>query len=217
MNPTLKKPKPRPPGPTAGRAPKIRTPRAPVPVRTCIISREEHLQAELLRVFAGPDGTAYVEATSKHKDEGRGAWVTPTGAAFKQLIAEPKRVARALKLDAIDTSALLERALALADARILDFLSLSARSGRLASGGEGATVAVRAGEAIALLVASDASETSLSDIRGSREIPVFVLPLDKEALGRRIGKGLRSVIALRSGGPATELLLWMNRRAALIG
>lgn len=211
------RPAPRqPPAGSAPRPPPVPTPKATVAMRTCIATRTDHRQAELLRVFAGPDGTAYVEPSSKQKPPGRGAWVTPTAAAFRLLVAEPKRVARALKLEgSIDTSALLERALALAEARILDFLSLSARSGRLASGGEGATVAVRAGEAVALLVATDASETSLSDIRGAREIPVFVLPLDKEALGRRIGKGLRSVIALRSGGPATELVLWLKRREAL--
>ncbi|MSP54423.1 MAG: DUF448 domain-containing protein [Myxococcales bacterium] len=210
------RPAPRPsPGGSAPRSPPVPTPKATVPMRTCVATRTEHRQTDLLRVFAGPDGTAYVEFTSKRKDSGRGAWVLPTAAAFRLVVAEPKRVARSLKVDNIDTTALLERALALAEARVLDFLSLSARSGRLASGGEGATVAVRAGEAVALLVATDASETSLSDIRGAREIPVFVLPLDKEALGRRIGKGLRSVIALRGGGPAIDLVLWLKRREAL--
>ncbi len=190
-------------------------PQTAAPVRTCIVTREQHPQAELLRVFAGPDGTAYIEAGGRRKDDGRGAWVLATEAAISALVAQPGRVAKALQVDVIDSSLLLARARELAEARILDFLSLSSRSGRLASGGEGATVAVRAGEAVALLVASDASATSLADIRGSRDIPVYVLALDKEALGHRIGKGLRSVIALRRGGPADELVLWLGRRAAL--
>jgi ribosomal protein L7Ae-like RNA K-turn-binding protein len=76
-------------------------------------------------------------------------------------------------------------------------------------------MAVRAGDAAALLVASDASAGSVADIKGARDIPVYILPLDREALGRRIGKGDRAVIALRRGGPATDLLKWLQRRVAL--
>lgn len=192
-------------------------------MRTCIATREDHPQADLVRIFAGPSledtggplDSAYVEANNKHRDTGRGAWVLPTADAIRVLVQEPKRVARALKLPAIDTSALLERAQAMADARMLDFLSLSSRSGRLASGADAATIAVRAGDAAALLVASDASAGSVADIKGARDIPVYILPLDREALGHRIGKGDRAVIALRRGGPAADLLKWLQRRAAL--
>lgn len=192
-------------------------------MRTCIATREDYPQADLVRIFAGPTlddpsgplESAYIEASNKHRDSGRGAWVLPTADAIRVLVQEPKRVARALKLPSIDTSALLERAQAMADARMLDFLSLSSRSGRLASGADAATMAVRAGDAAALLVASDASAGSVADIKGARDIPVYILPLDREALGRRIGKGDRAVIALRRGGPATDLLKWLQRRVAL--
>ncbi len=187
-----------------------------VPVRTCIVSREDKPASELLRIILGPDGSAYPVA-DRHKDDGRGAWVTPTLAAVGTLVNEPKRLARALKAETVDTSALLERARALVEARVLDFLSLSSRSGRLASGAEMATAAVRAGDAVALLVASDASAGSLSDIKGSRELPVFVLGLDREQFGQRIGKGARAVVALRPGGPAEDLVMWLGRRAALAG
>lgn len=183
--------------------------------RTCVVTREARQQAELLRMFMGPDGSAYVEWTSKHKDEGRGAWVLPTAAAIGALVAEPKRLARALKVSEVDTTALLDRARALAAARVSDFLSLSARSGRLASGADAATGAVRAGEAKALLAAVDASTSSIDDIRGARDIPVYTLPFDKEELGRRIGKGARAVVAVRAGGPAKELVAWLDRQRAL--
>lgn len=220
MNP--RSPRPAPPKPAAAapeRPPRIkhaaRNEARSLQMRTCIVTREERHQSALLRIFEGPDGSAYAEATSKHKDEGRGAWVTPTAAAIGVLVADSKRLARALKVPYIDSSQLLERARALTAARIVDFLSLSSRSGRLASGADAATSAVRAGEARALLVASDASASSIADIRGAREIPVYVLPFEKEELGRRIGKGARAVIALRSGGPAKDLLIWLERGEAL--
>ncbi len=216
--------KPRPPAqlpPTAGNPAKpkhaARTEARALSMRTCIVSREERPQSELLRIFAGPEGSAWIEWTSRHKDEGRGAWVTPTEEAISALVADPRRLARALKLPQIDTAQLLDRALAVAAARVLDFLALSARSGRLASGADAATGAVRAGEARALLAAADASASSVADIRGARDIPVFVLPFEKEELGRRIGKGARAVIAVRAGGPAKDLLVWLARERALGG
>lgn len=195
----------------------------PAPTRTCIATREEHPQTALLRIVAAPEPdavpgapeSAWIESSSGRGGGDRGAWVLPTAAAVRALVDDPRRVARALHVPVIDTTALLERARAVADARVLDFLSLSARSGRLASGADAATMTVRAGDAAALLVANDASPGSISDVKGAREIPVYVMPLDRTALGQRIGKGDRAVIALRRGGPGSELLLWLSRRAAL--
>lgn len=204
------------------RAPKDRARNRPdVPMRTCIATREEHPQTALLRIVAVPGPTpeavpiAWIEATGARGGGDRGAWVLPTAAAIGALEADPRRVARALHVPAVDTAGLLERARALADARVLDFLSLSARSGRLASGADAATAAVRGGEAAALLVANDASPGSIGDVKGARDLAVHVMPLDRTALGQRIGKGDRAVIALRHGGPGSELLLWLRRRAAL--
>lgn len=185
-------------------------------MRTCVVTREALPQRALLRVVE-VEGRALVDRSGKAP--GRGAWVKPERAALEQLVAKPGMLGRALELEnagAIDTHDLLEQARAVTDAAVLDLLSLAARSGCLASGGDSATAAVRAGEALALLAAADASAQSVASARGDRpELPVFVLALDREALGHRIGKGPRAVVALKRGGPAQALLDQLRRTEAL--
>ena len=65
-----------------------------VPERTCIVTREERPQAELMRFVLGPDG--HVVADLRHKLPGRGAWLSPTRAVVEA--AMKKRLfARAFK------------------------------------------------------------------------------------------------------------------------
>lgn len=185
-------------------------------MRTCVVTHEALAQRDLLRLVA-VEGHALVDRSGKLP--GRGAWVKPERAAVERLVQKPGMLGRALELEspgALVTSDLLEQARAVTAASVLDLLSLAARSGCLASGGDSATAAVRAGEALALLVASDASEQSVASVRGARpELEVFALPLDRESLGHKIGKGARAVVAVKRGGPATALIHQLRRTEAL--
>jgi len=65
------------------------------------------------------------------------------------------------------------------------------------------------------VVASDASERSVATTVGSRELPVYRVALDRDALGQRIGKGPRAMVGVRAGGPAPGLLLQLRRIESL--
>lgn len=186
------------------------------PVRTCIVTREEGGPRELLRLVALDDGQVLVDRSGKLP--GRGAWITPTRAAFAQLEKKPGLLLRALQLEGVNPEqagvrALLAQAQAVTEASVLDLLSLAARSGRLASGAEQVAAAVREeGGVVGLVVAADASPQSVEAARGARELPVWTLGLTREELGRRIGKGPRAVLALRAGGPTDALVRQLRRR-----
>lgn len=187
------------------------------PRRTCVVTREEHPQRELLRVALLPDDTVVVDRSGKLP--GRGAWVKPERAVIEQLEKKPGILGRALKVEnpgAITAVGLLDQARAVTHAALLDMLSLCARSGCLASGADQVAATVRAGDALALIAAADASEASVATARGAREdLDVFRIALDREALGHRIGKGPRAVVAIRAGGPARPLIQQLRRGEGL--
>lgn len=186
-------------------------------MRTCVVTRETRPQTELMRLALLPTGEVAVDRSGKIP--GRGAWVVPTREALELLQSRPGMLGRALELEnpgALRADDLLAQAREITRATLLDLLSLSARSGCLHSGADQVTSAVRAGDVVALLVASDASEQSITAARGAREeIPIFRSDLDREGLGRRIGKGPRAVVALRGQGPARALLEQLRRTDAL--
>lgn len=208
--------------PTTSKAGKQRAPRrerraGEAPLRTCVVTREARPQTELLRLALLPTGEVAVDRSGKLP--GRGAWVVPTREALELLQSRPGMLGRAFELEnpgSLRADDLLAQARAVTRATMLDLLSLSARSGCLHSGADQVTAAVRGGQVVALLVAADASEQSVSAARGAREgIPVFRSELDREGLGRRIGKGPRAVVALGGYGPARALLEQLRRTDAL--
>ena len=187
------------------------------PLRTCIVTREALPPEALLRIVALPDGTVVVDRAGKLP--GRGAWLKPERASFEAIQKKPGLLGRALKLDGLGPAAvagLLDEARQATWAHALDLLSLSARSGCLSSGADQAHAAVSSGSALALLVADDASPQSVSAALGRHtDVPVFRLPLDRETLGYRIGKGPRAALAIRTGGPTRALLDQLRRLEAL--
>ena len=179
-------------------------------MRTCVVTRTAAPAEALVRVVLGPDGQ--VEVDYRARLGGRGAWLLPTRAVFEQAEARPAQVARALEAEGpCRTAGLLERVRAANERAVVEYLSLCARAGALASGAEQVTAAVRGGELLGLIVASDASETSVAAALGSSGLPAWRVPWDRETLGRRIGKGPRAVVGVRASGAARALLDQLRR------
>ncbi|MBM4393019.1 MAG: DUF448 domain-containing protein [Deltaproteobacteria bacterium] len=194
------------------RSPREKKRAASLPMRTCVVSREERPASELLRIVAGPGDEAIVDGRGKLP--GRGAWVTPTRASFEAIVAKPGALRHALEAPALRVGSLLAQARVLSERAVLDMLSLSARCGGLVSGAD-ALERLGPGKALALLVATDASPKAVEAARVGIEAEIFVVDLDKEALGHRIGKGPRAVVALMPCAPARRLLAELRRALAL--
>lgn len=72
-------------------------------VRTCIASREQQPDHELLRVVVDPDDRARVIPDPARRIPGRGAWITPDLAAY-ELANKRRAFGRALRVStAVDT------------------------------------------------------------------------------------------------------------------
>ena len=77
-------------------------------------------------------------------------------------------------------------------------LSLAQKAGRIAGGGFAAEKAIRVGEAHLVILAADASDNTkkkYTNMAAWHHVPLQEF-LDREELGRRIGKAERSVLAV---------------------
>ncbi len=86
-------------------------------------------------------------------------------------------------------------------------LGLCARAGQLTSGESGCELAVRGGQAAAILLDGGASPNMLkkfSDACAFRQVPLYTLEAGR--LGQAIGKPERMVAALKKGSMAERLL-----------
>ena len=92
--------------------------------------------------------------------------------------------------------------------KVLSLLGLARRAGRIRSGGEQTVEAIRKGNCRAVVIAKDASERSIKQIRDKcnyRNIP-YVMYADRDTLGACIGQTGRSCIAVCDDGLAAAIL-----------
>lgn len=122
--------------------------------RTCIVTRKTDGRGSMIRFVAGPDGTVVPDL--KHDLPGRGCWVTGTRRNV-DVAARRNLFRKALRADVVagaDLGDLVDRLLARS---ALGTLGLARKAGDVALGAVKVVSAVRAGKALAVLHALEAS------------------------------------------------------------
>lgn len=184
------------------------------PERTCVACREKGTPDQLLRLVCEP-GTDRVIVDLKGRLPGRGAWVHPRSACVERLQAQGGRLAHVLKQPVqVDdlASVIRERIMG----AVLDGLSMAAASGSLVGGHDRLRAALIGGEVTAVVVASGASERTLSSLRQVAEgVPFVPVALDAGELGDRIGRSARAALGVRSTRGAAFVRLQLRRLADL--
>lgn len=128
-------------------------PRSNPPMRQCCVTRQSLPASELVRFAVGPDGTLMPDVDAKAP--GRGVWVTLDRQTVARA-AEKNVFARALKAPVRlppDLAALTSEHL---ENRLAGALSLARKAGQLVTGASRVEAALRSGQAVALITASDA-------------------------------------------------------------
>ena len=91
--------------------------------------------------------------------------------------------------------------------RVLSFLGIAQKAGKVVSGGFLCEKAVKSREARLVILAEDAQKNTVSTIRN--KCTFYHIPLciygSKEALGHAIGKGDRSCVAVTDQGLANSI------------
>ncbi len=182
-------------------------------MRTCVVSRRRGEQSEFLRLVLSSAGEVCVDYRARLP--GRGAWVSPEREAVEHLEKRPKVLSRAFKQQ-VNCQGLLDKVRAANLLAIKDCLSLATRSGVLAGGAQQVHDVLVTGEAVAVVVASDASRRAVTEIRKhAGTLPIHSLPLNRAQLGALVGKGTRAALVIRPGKVGRRLLWELDRLEAL--
>jgi len=91
--------------------------------------------------------------------------------------------------------------------KVYSFMGLAMKAGKLVSGEEGCEKTIRSEKAFLVITADDASENTIKKFQNAceyRKVPFFRFG-SKEAIGRLLGKEIRSVIAITDSGFAQKL------------
>jgi predicted RNA-binding protein YlxR (DUF448 family) len=166
---------------------------APGTERQCALTRALKPVDELIRFVIGPGGEVVPDV--KRKLPGRGLWITGTRPAVAEAIKR-NVFARGFKRDvraAADLAATVDRLL---ENAALDAMAIAGKAGLVASGSAKVEAALRDGNVLALIHASDAADD------GTRKL--------NAALQRNIEPNARemAIVDLFSGG---QLDLALNR------
>ncbi len=92
--------------------------------------------------------------------------------------------------------------------KLLGFIGLAMRAGKVVSGEEGVLAAIKSEKAALVIIAEDASEGTkkkFTDKSSYRDIP-FRIAFDKDVLGNAIGKKTRAVIGIVDPNFAKKML-----------
>jgi len=95
----------------------------------------------------------------------------------------------------------------------LDGLSMASASGALVGGHERLTAALRQGTVTEIVLAVDIADRTLRSLReAAGETMAFTqLPLDRDALGNKVGRGPRAALGLTSSRSANHLRRQLRR------
>jgi hypothetical protein len=164
------------------------------PERTCIVTREVHPPAEMIRFVLGPDDQVIPDL--KHKLPGRGAWVTARAEMIETAVKR-RLFTRAFKTEAKAPATLAKDIDAWLLADLRQSLALANKAGAVVTGFTKVEAAIAAQKPLAALVhAAEAAEDGRRKLAG--------------ALRKRFGEAISGfpVIAVL---PSAELDLALGR------
>jgi uncharacterized protein len=164
------------------------------PERTCIVTREVHPPAEMIRFVLGPDDQVIPDL--KHKLPGRGAWVTAR-AEMVETAVKRRLFSRAFKTEARAAAALAKDIDAWLLADLRQSLALANKAGAVVTGFTKVEAAIAAEKPVAALVhAAEAAEDGRRKLAG--------------ALRKRFGEAISGVPVI-DVLPGAELDLALGR------
>jgi predicted RNA-binding protein YlxR (DUF448 family) len=180
--------------------------------RMCIVTRQTYAVEDLIRFVAAPDGS--VVADFKRRLPGRGAHVAASRAAV-DLAVKRKLFRRALKSEVKSQDSLGLEVDELFRRSALGFMGLARKAGQLVTGATKVDIAIRSGQALAVLHAEDAAADGIRKLTGARlaavasgaakDIPVFNA-FTADEMGLAFGGGNVIHAAVLAGDAGTALL-----------
>lgn len=184
------------------------------PRRTCVSCREEADRDDLVRLVLSPDQALVVDYRARLP--GRGAWLHPRKACVERLTQRPGMLRRALGAQP-DVGTLEADLRARVLGATLDGLSQAAAAGALVGGRDLLEKALAEGRVLEVVIASDAAPRTIEGLRraADAEVPFIPVPLGREELGRRVGRGARAALGVLGSRASAHLRRQLHRLQTL--
>ena len=172
--------------------------------RTCIVSREQKPEDELIRFVLSPDGVVVPDL--QRKLPGRGCWVSKDQASVAEAVAR-KAFARSLGEEAKADVDLPERIAGLMRKELVAALSFCRKAGLATSGFMKVEEALTKGHVVVLLHAASAAPDGTEKLNRKCAPGVEILDLfSSDELGLAFGRENVVHAALQAGGQSQKLL-----------
>ncbi|RMF46829.1 MAG: DUF448 domain-containing protein [Deltaproteobacteria bacterium] len=189
------------------------------PLRTCLGCRGTVEQDRLVRLVLAPEGNLLVDY--RHKLPGRGAYSCATKSCL-ELALKPGALGRAFRKTppAVDVEVVLAQLKQQLRARIDNLIGMARKARKVTVGGNMVSEALSRGEALGcVILARDISEGIRAKIvRKGKSLPLFEPEwMDKECLGRILGRAECSVLGIARDSFAEIMLEEFNRYNNLAG
>ncbi len=189
------------------------------PERTCIGCRQVLPQDDLVRYVLSPDGAVLVDY--RNRLPGRGAYTCIDRQCLAAALSR-RQFSRTFKQNEVEADA-VELSEAVAKEirqKIVNLVGMARKSASIVTGSNMVLGAMAAQGAIGLVLLAEDISASISDkvegSAGAKGIPCWRL-LDKEALGKIVGKGARSVVALKAGSLTDAIIAELIRYKKIAG
>jgi len=188
------------------------------PQRTCISCRQSRNQEQLIRYVVAPDGELVVDY--RHRLPGRGAY-TCLDLKCLQDAVERKQFQRSFRGRCCEADfAVLSAALTQAvEQKIVNLLGMGRKSGQVLSGSNAVIAALRQGSGLSLVVIARDISTAIAEkieVLSARHHVHCRQLFSKDLLGQILGKGERSVVAVKAGTLADAILIELQRYKQLV-
>lgn len=189
------------------------------PQRSCLACRKTTDRDYLIRFVLSPDGEVMVDLDAKLP--GRGAYTCNKMSCISDSI-QKRQFSRAFKSEIKTPSPeiLIKNIKERLQSKILGYIGLANKAGKLTSGGSMVTDAMRSTNKPGLiLLAIDISESIAEKIENSATY--YTIPclrvLTKDDFGVIIGKAPRSALAIKQGGFVAQLIYEIQRYRNFLG
>ncbi len=168
--------------------------------RTCIVTREKIDPKKAIRLCVMPNGALFADL--KGNFPAHGYWIIPQGKNFIQLFSQPKRF-RQIKGAVRPSEDFVSQLQMQLKNRILQQIGLAKRAGQLIFGFEKVKIWLKENKAALAIVAKDGSQAEIERLGLSARNITMVQILEKEELGKALGRDKVVHIVLRET-PLTE-------------
>jgi len=189
------------------------------PQRSCLGCRAALQRDALVRYVATPDGSVTVDY--RQRLPGRGAYTCLDRACLEQAVRR-HQFQRALRRDVlqVDADRLCAELLGQIRERIINLLGMARKSGQVVSGSSLVLDRLTGVDPVVLVLAADDMSQAIAErVAGKAQATAvaFYRMFDKELLGQVLGKGERSVVALKSGALAEAIRSELERFKRIAG